>query len=77
MISEKICPLCGMDFLIGFDPETGIEYPFRSLTALKMDSSHKTLESNCRLICSSCYDRIKELFIDDKKYKIKKGGILE
>ena len=62
MISEKTCPLCGMEFLIGFDPETNTEYSFRSLTALKMDSSHKTLESDCKLICSFCYDRIKTFF---------------
>ena len=77
MISQKTCPLCGIDFLVGFEPLTGVEYPFRSLTALEMNSSRYSLESECRLICSNCYDRIKEFFSDDRKYKIKKGGILE
>ena len=77
MISEKTCPLCGMEFLIGFDPEIGIEYPFRSLTALEMDSSSNSLESECKLICPNCYTRVKYYFDDDKRYKIKKGGIFE
>jgi hypothetical protein len=77
MISEKTCPLCNTDFLVGFDPITGVEYPFRSLTALEMDSSSNSLESECKIICSNCYNRIKEFFNDDKKYKIKKEGVLE
>ena len=77
MISEKTCPLCGNDFLVGFEPLTGVEYPFRSLTALEMNSSRNSLESECKLICSNCYDRIKDCFSDDIKYKIKKEGIFE
>lgn len=62
MISEKICPLCSMNFLIGFDPATGVDYPFRSLTALKIDSSCNSLESECKPICLDCYNFIKESF---------------
>lgn len=70
MISEKTCPLCDTDFLVGFDPATGVEYPFRSLTALEMDSSRKTLESECKLICSNCYACVKYYF-NDKRITVK------
>lgn len=70
MISEKTCPLCDTDFLVGFDPATGVEYPFRSLTALEMDSSSNSLESECKLICPNCYARVKYYF-DDKRITVK------
>ena len=66
MISEKICPLCGNIFKVGFDPETGVEYPFRCMNIIEIDSSKKNLENSCRDICHACYKIMKRM-LDDKK----------
>ena len=61
MISEKMCPLCGNIFKVGFDPMTGVEYPFRCINILEIHSSNGFLESDRMDMCFECYELLKNL----------------
>lgn len=56
MIEKYICPFCGVEFKIGWDPETTIIYDICHIKIGKLsEDSFKNKES---FICQICYDKL-------------------